>query len=71
MQDSELGDISEEPQWVAVLVHTKDMRKILAETVPQMSESRSDTALLYILQKEPRKKLFGDRIFTKDVKVRW
>ncbi|EAT90457.1 hypothetical protein HBI56_049740 [Parastagonospora nodorum] len=71
VQDSELSDDSEEPQWVAVLVHTKGMRKILAETVPQMSESRSENALLLMLQQESKKKLFGDRIFTRNARARW
>jgi hypothetical protein len=53
-----------------ILVHTKGMRKILAETVPQMSESRSESALLHMLQQESKKKLFGDRIFTRNARVR-
>jgi hypothetical protein len=53
-----------------VLVHTKGMRKILAETVPQMTESRSESALLHMLPQESKKKLFGDRIFTRNARVR-
>jgi hypothetical protein len=61
----------EEPQWVAVLVHTKGMRKVLAETAPQMSESRSQNVLLHMLQQESRKKLFGDRVFTRNARARY
>jgi signal recognition particle receptor subunit beta len=52
-------------QWVAVLAHGNGMRKVLAESEPQVQEWQAIGVLLQMLRREARWKLFEVRVWTK------
>lgn len=54
-------DIDVEEQWIAVLVHPRGMRKVLAETKPYKRDMQALGVLLCMVRLEARKNLFGNR----------
>lgn len=52
-------DKDPEKRWIGLLVHANGMRKILAQTSPQIQESQAIGILLGMLHRTVKEELFG------------
>ena len=52
-------DRDPEARWIGLLVHANGMRKVLAQTPPQLQEFQAVSVLLGVVRKSVKEKLFG------------